>query len=220
MFLKNFFRKILNFNIFLGLVSGPIVSTLLMLLPLGVLIGLFEVIDPAFVAYEYVPEEILFIPWILIMLFISFVNTRAAYLLNNFDNNSAAYMIQTDKFYTPSEKRIDHDEFPGKIICCAFKTFLTTVLPDLSCSEPYHKDYGWSFLVDKDENSLIETTFAFAGIDDLNPHIEIYEITIDYSPPLNPFYLASFSPNAICFNQINDALKDFMEAHEIAPSEN
>lgn len=217
---KNILSSILNLDIFLGLISGPIVSTLLMLLPLGVLIGLFEVLDPSFVAYEYVPEEILFIPWIIVMVFISFVNTRAAYLLNKIDRLSAAYIIQTDKFYTPPEKRIDQDEFPGKSICIAFQAFINAVLPDLSSAAPYHKDYGWSILIDEDENSLIETTFAFAGMDDLNPHIEIYEFTIDYSTPLNPFYLASFSPNLLYYNQLNDAFKAFVATNGITQLSN
>ena len=208
-------KNIFNFDILLALISGPIVSTLLMLLPLGVLIGLFEVIDPAFVAYEYVPEEILFIPWIISLIFISFVNLRSTYLLKGLDRPTSTYIIDTNLFYTPPEDRFDLDEYPGKNICNEFKSYLTKTVPDMSCSGLSHKEYGWSFVVDNDINSIIEISFSFAGIDELNPRVEKYEITIDYSPPLNPFYRISFSPNVSTYAKIDDALKSFMSRNGI-----
>ena len=213
--MRSFIRNIVNFDIFLGLISGPIVSTLLMLLPLGVLVGLFEVLDPAFVAYEYIPEEILFIPWALLMIFISFVNTRASYLLHKIHGTSTTYLIQTDKYFNPTNTRLEQDEFPGQIICLSFQLYLNSILPDFSNNPPYHKDYGWSILADKDENSLIEITFAFSGIDQIDPHIEIYEISIDYLPPFNPFSLVNFAPNTIYYSLIHDALESFMKNHGI-----
>jgi hypothetical protein len=213
--LGNVLKNIFNFDIFLALISGPIVSTLLMLIPLGVLIGLFEVIDPAFVAYEYVPEEILFIPWIITLIFISFVNLRSTYLLKSLDRPTSTYVIDTSLFYTPPEERYDVDEYPGKSICNEFKSYLLKILPDASCSVTSHKEYGWSFLVDTDINSIIEVSFSFAGIDELNPRVEKYEITIDYSPPLNPFYRISFSPNVSNYAKIDESLKSFMSKNGI-----
>jgi len=214
----NFGRKlknIFNFDILLALISGPIVSTLLMLVPLGVLIGLFEVIDPAFVAYEYVPEEILFVPWIIVLMFISFVNLRSTYLLKGLDRPSSTYVVDTSLFYTPPEDRFDLDEYPGKNICTEFKSYIFKTLPDISCSEVSHKEYGWCFVVDNDINSIIEVSFSFAGIDELNPRVEKYEITIDYLPPFNPLYRISFSPNESIYSQIDDGLKSFMSVNGI-----
>lgn len=208
-------NNIFNFDILLALISGPIVSTLLMLIPLGVLIGLFEVIDPAFVAYEYVPEEILFIPWIIVLLFISFVNLRSTYLLKGLDRPSSTYEIATNLFYTPPEDRFDLDEYPGKNICNEYKSYLIVTVPDVSCSEVSHKEYGWCFVIDNDVNSIIEVSFSFAGIDELNPRVEKYEITIDYLPPLNPFYRISFSPNVSTYAEIDDALKSFLSGNGI-----
>lgn len=212
---KSIINRILNFDILLALISGPIVSTLVMLIPLGVLVGLFEVIDPAFVAYEYVPEEILFIPWILGVIFISYVNTRATYLLNNLESASTSYIIETGLFYTPPEDRFELDEFPGKTICNEFKSFMIKILPGASCSMPSHKDYGWSFTINNDINSMIEITFSFIGIDELNPHIEKYEVTIDFSPPLNPFHRVSFSPDVSTYEKVLDALKAFLSTNGI-----
>lgn len=212
---RNIITNILNIDILLALISGPVVSTLLMLIPLGILIGLFEVLDPAFVAYEYVPEEILFIPWIMILLFISFVNVRAVYLLKNLERASSSYMLETTLFYTPPEDRLDQDEYPGKLICREFQLYLMNMFPDFSCSITSHKDYGWAFTVDTDINSMIEISFSFAGINESQPNKEKYEVTIDYSPPLNPFYRISFSPNVSTYDKVHGALIKFMSKNEI-----
>lgn len=201
---------IFNFDIFVSLISGPILATLIMLLPLGVLIGLFEVIDPAFVAYEYIPEEILFIPWLFLCIFISAINVRSTYLLSLLDRSTVLYLIRTDRFFAAPEERQGMDEYPGRYLSTEFRSYITHEVPDISCSMPVHNDYGWSLLFDNDVNSVIETSFALTGIDESNPHVEEYEISIDYIVPSNPSFRISFSPNQEYFDKINHYLEHFM----------
>lgn len=214
----NYLSSLFNFDIFMSLISGPLIATLLMLIPLGVLIGLFEVIDPAFVAYEFIPEEILFIPWLFLCIIISVVNVRAAYLLSLLDISSALYLLPSDQFFTPPEDRIDLDEYPGRHLSTTFRSFILNEIPSLSCHMPKHKDYGWSMLFDNDINSVIEVSFALIGIDELNPHLEEYEVSIDYVVPLNPFFRISFNPNKEYFEQIIQQLELFMRSYGIEPN--
>jgi hypothetical protein len=93
-----YISRLFTFDILVSFISGPLIATLLLLIPLGVLIGLFEVIDPAFVAYEFIPEEILFFPWLFLCITISFINIRATYLLGLLDKSSVFYLLRTDKF--------------------------------------------------------------------------------------------------------------------------
>lgn len=212
---KNIIFTLFDFDIFMSFISGPIIATLLMLIPLGILIGFFEVIDPAFVAYEFMPEEILFIPWLFICIFISVINVRITFLLKLLDRSSLVYVIQTDSFFTPLEDRLTLDEFPGKFISTEYRSFVLHEMPDTSCSTPLHKDYGWSLLFDNDVNSVIEISFALTGIDESNPHLEEYEISIDYVVPSNPSFRISFLPNPDYFEQINHSLERFMSSHGI-----
>lgn len=212
---KNKFLAFLDFDIFMSIISGPIIATLLMLIPLGILIGFFEVIDPAFVAYEFIPEEILFVPWLFLCIFISAINARITYLLKLLDRSSVVYVIRTDCFFKPLEDRLTLDEFPGKFISTEYRSFVLHEMPDTSCSTPIHKDYGWSLLFDNDVNSVIEISFALTGIDESNPHLEEYEISIDYVVPSNPSFRISFLPNPEYFEQINHCLENFMSSHGI-----
>jgi len=212
---KNTFLTLFSFDTIMSFASGPIIATLIMLIPLGMLIGFFEAIDPAFVAYEFIPEEILFFPWVVLSIFISAINVRTSYLLKILDRSSLVYKIHTDRFFTPPEDRLTLDEFPGKIISSEFRSFVIHEMPNTSCSMPIHKDYGWTLLFDNDVNSVIEISFALTGIDESNPHLEEYEISIDYVVPSNPSFRISFLPNPDYFDQINDFLVTFMSSNDI-----
>ena len=207
--------SILNFDIFMSFISGPIIATLLMLIPLGVLIGLFEVMDPAFVAYEYIPEEILFIPWFFLCIFISFINIRSTYLLSLLDRSTVLYLIRTDHFFAAPEERLSMDEYPGRCLSGEFHAYIMNKFPGLSCSIPVHKDYGWSILFDNDLNSVVEVSFALTDIDESNPHLEEYEISVDFIVPLNPTFRISFNPNADYFEKIVHYLQCFMSERGI-----
>ena len=213
--IRKFISDIVNFDIFLGIISGPIISTLVLLLPFGILVGLFEVLDPAFVAYEYLPEEILFFPWLIILIIISAINTRVAYLMRKLDISSRVYFLNTDKFFMRPEDRLEEDEYPGRLICNEFYRFVKKSVSDISCTIPEHRDYGWSFQFDKDINSIIEISFALVGFSDKNPHLEEYEISIDYLPPLNPFYRISFLPNPVYQEEVCLYLRNFTSYYEV-----
>lgn len=210
-----YISRLFTFDILVSFISGPLIATLLLLIPLGVLIGLFEVIDPAFVAYEFIPEEILFFPWLFLCITISFINIRATYLLRLLDKSSVFYLLRTDKFYTAPEDRLDLDEYPGKFLSNQFRSFIINEMSYYSCSMPIHKDYGWSLLFDNDINSVVEVSFALTGIDELNPHIEEYEISIDYIVPFNPSFRISFSPNEEYFGKIVHLLNRFMTSYGV-----
>jgi len=61
-------------NILLGLLSGPLLAALILLVPMGILTGLSVVLDPSLAMYEFVPEEALVVPFTILAVLISAAN--------------------------------------------------------------------------------------------------------------------------------------------------
>ena len=198
-----------------GIVSGPIISALILLIPLGMITASVIVIDPSFVAYEFLPEEILAIPWIICSIIISFSNARAAYLIGTANAPSTTYYVKTPIFFVDVNKRGLSDEFPGRNFCEQIYKTIKTNFDDYIITLPLHEDYSWSFLISKNENCLIFISIYFLGNDVRNPHIEEFEISIQYQAPISPLLRLKFKPDQNLMRDVNSIFVQFLNNNNL-----
>lgn len=185
------------------------------LIPLGMITASVIVIDPSFVAYEFLPEELLLIPWLFCSIIISFSNTRSAYLIGTSETPFTSFYIKTFIYFVEVSERFDSDEFPGRKLCYSIHDFLKSNIYDYIISTPLHEDDSWSFFISNDNFCTISVSIYFLGNEDENPHIEEFEISIQYTPPLNPLKRLKFTPDHILMKQIKDKVVEFMFKNKI-----
>jgi hypothetical protein len=183
-------------SVLAGVLSGPLLSALLLLIPLGVLTGLNVALDPSLAIDEFAPEEELFIPFILIAIFISTANGRFAWAMSG-DNDSARIFEVTSGRYLDDSSGASHPHgHRGRQLLLDFIAFLANT-PELSVTvdEPVTEDYGWKLSIRRDGFSPIWIVVAHEGPATEEELTEKYTVAVTLLPPFLPWRRLTFKPD-------------------------
>lgn len=209
-------------NILLGLLSGPLLAVIVLLIPLGILTGISVVLDPSLAMYEFVPEEELLVPFLLLAILFSAANVRLAMVMSGDRNAGRVIRVTTDRYVAdPSGKDNVHGH-PGRAFADEFRTFLAArevrsaamgVVSDVSLGVPLGEDYGWGFWVGEKAFSPLWVAIAHGGRIDEESRLDEYVVAITLEPPLLPWRRLTYRPDFGLRDEIEMQLKDFLASN-------
>ncbi|GLI92731.1 hypothetical protein [Methylocystis echinoides] len=209
-------RKRLISNVVLGLLSGPVLAGLVLLVPLAVLTGLSAVLDPSLAMYEFVPEEALLLPFLLIAVLISVANARLAVVMSHDRKAGRLFEVTTDRYADdPSGKENIHGH-PGKQFAVDLIEYLATREgPRISLGDPVGEDYGWGFWIEEKGFSPLWVAIAHAGRPDADERAEDYILAITLEPPLLPWRRLAYKPDFALRDEIERQLIEFLHTRRM-----
>lgn len=204
-------RGQLIWNILLGLLSGPVIAGLVLLLPLGVLTGVSAVLDPSLAIDEFEPEKELLLPFILIAMLITAANVRLAVVMSRDRKAGRLFEVATDRYAgDPSGAENVHGH-PGKRFALDFIQYLTTSEgPSVSIGDPIGEDYGWGFWIEEKGFSPLWAAFAHEGRSSAENGSENYILAITLEPPLMPWRRLFYKPDFALRDEIERRLIEFL----------
>lgn len=204
-------RGQLIWNILLGLLSGPVIAGLALLLPLGVLTGVAAVLDPSLAMYEFAPEEDLLLPFVLIAALISAANVRLALVMSRDRKAGRLFEVSTDRYADDPSGAENIHGHPGKRFALDFIQFLATSEgPGVSIGDPVGEDYGWGFWIEEKGFSPLWAAFAHEGRSTVDERSETYILAITLEPPLMPWRRLSYKPDFALRDEIERRLIEFL----------
>jgi hypothetical protein len=214
----------LFWDILLGLVSGPMIAALLLLIPLGALTGLTVALDPNLDLYEFAPEEELLVPWAILAVMISIANIHVALVNAAVSRPSQIFTIRTEKYRTtgpeeeetttrPQEREMfsvhagmDTGWRHGRHLVEDIVAYIGAREPEeVVIDPPEAEDYGWSFMIGTRNLYPLQVAISFVDVVDHVRDIEEYELSVDFDPPFLPWKRFSYQPDV--------ALRDRVEGH-------
>lgn len=206
----------MNRSVLMGLLSGPILAGLILLIPLGVLTGLNVALDPSLAIDEFAPEEELILPFILFAGIISAANARLAWVMADEAETGQIFKLKTERYLDDPSGDLHAHGHRGRRLAIEFKEFLMAREgADLVCGDPVEEDYGWKFPVGrKDFSSLWILIAQVRNPEDDLPHDE-YDITVSLEPPLLPWNRLTFKPDFSLRRQMESQLADFLRGNDL-----
>ncbi len=204
-------RARMVWKILLALLSGPALAALILLLPLGVLTGVYVALDPSLAMYEFTPEEELLIPFALLSALISAANMRLAVVMSRDRNAGRVFEATTDRYAgDPSGAQNVHGH-PGRQLAQEFIGFLRAQDgARLELGAPVAEDYGWGFSIGEKGFSPLWVAVAHAGRPLPDEQAEDYILAVTLEPPLLPWRRLVYKPDFALRDEIERRLIEFL----------
>ena len=203
-------------NILLGLLSGPLLAALILLVPMGILTGLSVVLDPSLAMYEFVPEEVLLVPFILLAVLISSANVRLAVVMSRDTKAGRIIKVRTDRYVDdPSGAQNVHGH-RGRAFADELKHFIARREDKaVSLSKPIGEDYGWGFWLREKAFSPVWVAIAHTGSPKDDESVEEYIVAITLEPPILPWRRLTYKPDFALRDKIALRLTEFLTSKNI-----
>jgi hypothetical protein len=209
-------RAQLWWDVFVGLISGPILAALVMLLPLGVLTGVSAALDPSLAMYEFTPEEDLLLPWIILAVMISAANIRLALVMSQDTRAGRIFSIETERFLNDPSGEENVNGHRGKQFVEEFTRFLVEREGDrVHAGEPVSEDYGWGFWLGEKGYSPLLVAIAHGGRAK-GEKAEQYLAGVTLEPPLMPWRRLTYKPDIPLRDRVEKHLSDFLTANQMS----
>ncbi|MEK4033813.1 hypothetical protein WOC76_14940 [Methylocystis sp. IM3] len=210
-------RGRLIWKILPALLSGPTLAALILLLPFGVLTGIYVALDPSMAMYEFTPEEELLIPFALLAALISAANVRLAVVMSRDRNAGRVFEATTDRYAgDPSGAQNVHGH-PGKQFAQEFIDFLKAQDgARLEMGEPVGEDYGWGFAIGEKGFSPLWVAVAHAGKPLRDEPAEDYILAVTLEPPLLPWRRLAYKPDFALRDDIERRLIEFLYSRGVS----
>jgi hypothetical protein len=204
-------------NILLGLVSGPILAGLILLIPLGMLTGVSAALDPSLAMYEYTPEKELLIPWLLLAALISAANIRLALLLSKDRESHRMFEVTTPRYADDPSGAQNVNGHRGKQFAEDLIRHLAAREGDkVEIGEPVPEDYGWGFWIGEKGFSPLWVAIAQTGAAKEGEKAEDYLLAVTLEPPLLPWRRLTFQPDFALRDRIENHLADFLTSNRFS----
>jgi hypothetical protein len=203
-------------RILLGLISGPILSALLLAIPLGVLTGVSVALDPSLAMYEFTPVEELLAPFVLLAAFISVANVRHAINMSHDKNAARIFEISTDRYSEDDSGAENIHGHSGKLLAAEFIRFLATREDGaVEIGEATGEDYGWGFWIGEKGFSPMWVAIAHSGPSEIDESKDDYVLAVTLEPPVTPWRRLAYKPDFALRDRIERHLVDFLASHDI-----
>jgi hypothetical protein len=203
-------------NILLCLLSGPLLAALILLVPMGVLTGLSVVLDPSLAMYEFVPEEVLLPPFILLAVLISAANVRLAIVMSRDRKAGRIIRVRTNRYVDdPSGAQNIHGH-PGRAFADELKQFIAKREDKaVAQSTAIGEDYGWGFWLREKAFSPVWVAIAHAGSPKDDESVEEYIVAITLEPPILPWRRLRYNPDFALRDEIEQRVTEFLAERNI-----
>lgn len=204
-------------NILLGLLSGPVLAALILLVPLGILTGLSAALNPSLAMYEFVPEEELLAPFVLIAILISVANVRLALVMSRDAKAGRIIRAKTDRYVDDPSGAENIHGHRGRILADELRRFIAAHEDTpISLSKPIGEDYGWGFWVREKAFSPVWVAIAHSGSIDVDERKEEYIIAITLEPPILPWRRLRYRPDFPLRDEIEQRVTEFLAEKNIS----
>jgi hypothetical protein len=203
-------------NILLCLLSGPLLAALILLVPMGVLTGLSVVLDPSLAMYEFVPEEVLLPPFILLAVLISAANVRLAIVMSRDRKAGRIIRVRTNRYVDdPSGAQNIHGH-QGRAFADELKQFIAKREDKaVAQSTAIGEDYGWGFWLREKAFSPVWVAIAHAGSPKDDESVEEYIVAITLEPPILPWRRLRYNPDFALRDEIEQRVTEFLAERNI-----
>lgn len=203
-------------SVLLGLLSGPVLAALFLLIPLGVLTGLAAVVNPSLALDEFVPEEELVIPFVLIAGLISTANTRLALLMARDVPGERIFEVTTARYKGDPSAEGHMHHHPGRRFAQDLIGFLNeNVAMKATCGTPTPEDYGWKFSIQREGFSPLWLAVAHLGNPDESSS-EKYVLAATLEPPLFPWTRLAYKPDFALREQVEQRVAEFLRSNALS----
>lgn len=210
-------RRDRTFSIVIALLSGPVLSALLLLIPLGMLTGLSVVLDPSLAMFEFVPEEELLLPFLLLAVLISAANVRLATVMARDRKYDRIFKLTTSLYFDDASGADNIHGHPGRDFARDFSHFFAShERATVTLSEPIGEDYGWGFWAERSGFSPLWVAFAHSGRKKDGERADDYMVAVTMEPPLLPWRRLTYKPDFHLRHKIEVRLKEFFASRNIA----
>jgi hypothetical protein len=195
-----------------GLVSGPLLATLILFLPFGLLTLLVALWDPPPGVFRAVLFWVSVPAWSLLALLIAVANIRIVLL----GIPERAFSIRTGQFMDDDSGRDNLNGIPGRMLARALMAHLAGQpgRPP-SFSEIIAEDYGWGFWVSEDGDGYpLWVAVSHAGRD-VADEGETYVVSVNAEPPVLPWRRLCYRVNRRLFDGVDRGIRSYFESRGI-----
>jgi len=201
--------------ILLGILSGPFLAALILLIPLGVLVGLSAVVNPSLAIDEFVPEEELILPFVLIAGLISAANARLASLMTS--DATRIFEVTTSRYRNdPSSEGHMHGHRGRQFALDLIKFLEHGDALGAKLSAPAQEDYGWRFSIQRKGFSPLWLAVAQVGEPDDDSPTDEYVLAATLEPPLLPWSRLVYRPDFALRKDVERRLVDFLRINGLS----
>ena len=205
----------INLRIIEALISGPFYAAILLIIPFGMLTAISVVMDPGFVIYEFLPEELLFIPWVIISIFISLGNIRVSRICGSAFGKKRIITIKninTENYIRSNSNNII-ENIAHDIYVCIKKTKLNQIR-SLTNRD---REYGIEIIIEDALNEIISIAVSSASPSSsrINGNNLIVELLVSFEPPLFPWNRIKYNGNIELKHQVEMEIEDFLQKRQL-----
>lgn len=201
----------INLRIFEAIISGPLYAGILLIIPFGMLTALSVVMDPSFVIYEFLPEELLFIPWLILSIFISLGNIRVSSICGSDSGKKRIITISNTNIEKYMKRNINNvsENIAQDIYICIDKM----KSKQIKSLTNRRREYGIDIVVEDTSNQIISIAVSSTsrGSGDINGFNIIVELLVSFEPPFFPWNRIKYNGNIELKMQIEESIESFLK---------
>jgi hypothetical protein len=201
----------INWRIFEAIISGPLYAGIILIIPFGMLTALSVVMDPSFVIYEFLPEELLFIPWFILSIFISLGNIRVSNICGSESGKKRIITISNTNIEKYMKRSINNvsENIAQDIYICIDKM----KSKQIKSLTNRIREYGIDIVVEDTSNQIISIAVSSSsrGIGDVKGLNIIVELLVSFEPPFFPWNRIKYNGNIELKMQIEESIEDFLK---------
>lgn len=203
-----------------ALLSGPLLATVLLFLPFGLLTGALALADPRLAIYRAVPAWLLFSPWIALAALISLANLRLVVLEAQDPGSDCSLRVITDRFSGDPSGAETVNNTPGRCFAEEVRAFMAQQEgSSVTVGEPIGEDYGWGFWIGSRNRAPLWVAFSWVGPLEEGSTEEETVLSVSLKAPLLPWQRLAVKPDRALRNRLQRHLRAFCVANGISFTE-
>ncbi len=205
----------INWKIIEALISGPFYAAILLIIPFGMLTAISVVMDPGFVIYEFLPEELLFIPWVIISIFISLGNIRVSRICGSIFGKKRIITINNINMedYIQRNSNSIVENIAQDIYLCIEKTKLNQIRSLTN----RNREYGIEIIIEDVLNEIISIAVSSASpsLSSIKGYNLTVELLVSFEPPVFPWNRIKYNGNIELKHQIEVEIEDLLQKRRL-----
>lgn len=203
-----------------ALLSGPLLATVLLFLPFGLLTLALALADPRLAIFRSVPAGVFFSPWIALAALISVANLRLVVLEAQDPWSDGLLRVSTDRFSGDPSGAETVNGTPGRWFAEEVWAFIARQEGTaVTLGDPIGEDYGWGFWIGSRNRAPIWIAFSYVGPLEEGSPVEETVLSVSLEAPLLPWKRLAYKPDRALRNRLQKHLKAFCMANGISFTE-
>lgn len=208
----------LNWSTLEAIISGPVYAALLLLIPFGMLTALSVVMDPGFMVYEFLPEELLFIPWVILSVFISLGNIRISNIRGSIYGKNRIITITNIK--AENYMKNNGEIFLDKIAKDIGSYIEESNEKNIKSLTTKIREYGSDIIVEDNENQILSIAVSSSAwsLTNKKSNSLIVEVLVSLEPPFFPWSRIKYNGNLDLKQKIEEIIENYLKKMQFSYS--